>query len=70
MAALLAVIPDFNSEDLEALLHHLPIQDAANQAPGMTMAEAVEVSYIGVQWMNTTLLTLVYPDMWYAISHQ
>ena len=48
---LLAVIPDFNSEELENLLHNLPIQDAAIQAPGMTMvdSEAVKVSYIGVQ---------------------
>ena len=35
-----------------------PIMDAAVQATGMTMADAVQVSYIGVQFMNTTLLTL------------
>ena len=35
--ALLAGIPDFNTEELEALLRDLPV-------PRMTMAEAVEVS--------------------------
>ena len=46
LAALLAGIPDFNTEELEALLRDLPTQDDANQAAGMTMTEAVEVSYI------------------------
>ena len=41
-----AGIPDFNTEELEALLRDLPTQDDANQAAGMTMAEAVEVSYM------------------------
>ena len=44
MEALLAGIPDFNTEDLEALLSDLPTQDDANQAAVMTIAEAVEVS--------------------------
>ena len=42
---LLPGVLDFNSEELEALLRDLPIQDAANQAPRMTMAESVLVSY-------------------------
>ena len=48
----LAGIPDFNSRELEA----------AVQAPGMTIAKAMdsEVSYIEVQCMKITLLTLVY----------
>ena len=47
MAALLAAvagIPDFNTEELEALLHNLPTLDDANQAAVLTMAVAVEVS--------------------------
>ena len=32
LAALLAGIPDFNTEELEALLHDLPTLDDANQA--------------------------------------
>ena len=43
LAFLLAGIPDFNTEELRALLHDLPTQDYANQAAVMTMAEAVEV---------------------------
>ena len=43
-----------NFEEMEVLLRNLPIQDAANQAPGMTMAKAVEVNYKGVQCMNET----------------
>ena len=39
LAALLAGIPDFNTEELEALLCDLPTQDDANQAAGMTVAE-------------------------------
>ena len=42
MAALLARIPDFNTEKLEALLRDLPTADDANQAAGITMAEAME----------------------------
>ena len=47
---------------LSSLQHDIsiPAQAAANQAPGMTMAEAVELSYILVQFINTTLLTLFY----------
>ena len=60
LAALLAWVPDFNSKELEAFLCDLPIPDAANQAPGMTMAEAVQVSYLGVTCMKATLLTPVY----------
>ena len=44
MAALMAGMPDFNTEELEALLSDLPTLDDANQAAVMTMAEAVEVS--------------------------
>ena len=44
LAALLAGIPDFNTEELEALLRHLPVPDDTRQLAGMTMAEAVEVS--------------------------
>ena len=44
LAALLAEIPDFNTEELEALLHDLLTPDAANQAAVMTMAEAAAMS--------------------------
>ena len=44
LAALLAGIPDFDTEDLEALLRDLPVPDDTRQPAGMTMAEAVEVS--------------------------
>ena len=47
LAALLAGIPDFNTEELEALLRDLPVPDDTRQPAGMsrmTMAEAVEVS--------------------------
>ena len=46
LAALLAGIPDFSTEELEALLRDLPVPDDTRQpaAAGMTMAEAVEVS--------------------------
>ena len=44
LAALMAGILDFNTEELEALLCNLPTQHEANQAAGMTMVEAVEVS--------------------------
>ena len=44
LAALLAGIPDFNTEELEAFLRDLPTPDDANQAAFMTMAGAVEVS--------------------------
>ena len=44
LAALLGGIPDFNTEELEDMLYDLPTPDDANQAAGMTMAEAVEVS--------------------------
>ena len=40
----MAGIPDFNTEELEALLCYLPTPDDANQAAVLTMAEAVEVS--------------------------
>ena len=40
----LAGISDFNTEELEALLHDLLTQDDADQAAVMTMAEVVEVS--------------------------
>ena len=46
LAAPLAGIPDFKTEELEDLLHDLPTPDDANQAAVMTMAEAVEVSYM------------------------
>ena len=46
MADLLAGIPNFNTEELEALLRDMPTPDDANQAAGMTMAETVEVSYV------------------------
>ena len=44
LAALLAGIPDFSTEDLEALLRDLPSPDDDNQPASMTMKEAVEVS--------------------------
>ena len=46
LAALLAWIPDFSTEEfkLEALLRDLPVPDDTRQPAGMTMAEAVEVS--------------------------
>ena len=44
LAALLAGIPDFNTEELEALLRNLQVPDDTSQPAGMTMAEAVEVS--------------------------
>ena len=44
LAALLAGIPDFNTEELEALLRNLPVPHDTRQPVGMTMAEAVEVS--------------------------
>ena len=44
LAALLAGIPDFNTEELEALLCDLPVPDDTSQPAGMTMAEAVEMS--------------------------
>ena len=44
MAALPSGIPDFNTEELEALLSDLPTLDDANKAAVMTMAEAVEMS--------------------------
>ena len=44
LAALLAGIPDFSTEDLEALLRDLPTPDDDKQPAGMTMEEAVEVS--------------------------
>ena len=44
LAALLAGIPNFSTEELEALLRDLPVPDDTRQPAGMTMAEAVEVS--------------------------
>ena len=44
LAALLVGIPDFNTEDLEALLRDLPVPDETRQPAGMTMAKAVAVS--------------------------
>ena len=44
LAALLAGIPDFNTEELEALLRDLPVPDNTRQPAGMTLLEAVEVS--------------------------
>ena len=47
LAALLAWIPDFNTEELEALLRDLPVPGSpeyTSQPAGMTMAEAVEAS--------------------------
>ena len=48
LAALLAGIrtriPDFNTEELEALLRNLPVPHDTRQPVGMTMAEAVKVS--------------------------
>ena len=44
LAALMAGVPDFNNEELEALLCYLPTLDDANQAAVMTVVEAVEVS--------------------------
>ena len=43
-AALLAGIPDFNTEELEDLLRDLPVPDDTRQPAGMTMVEAVEMS--------------------------
>ena len=43
LAALLAWIPDLNTEDLEDLLYDLPVPEDTRQPAGMTMAEAVEV---------------------------
>ena len=40
----MAGIPDFNTEELEALLRNLPVPDDTRQPAGMTMQEAVEVS--------------------------
>ena len=40
LAALLDWIPDFNTKESKALLRDLPKQDDADQAAGMTMAEA------------------------------
>ena len=37
LAALLAGIPDFNTEELEAVLSDLPTPDDANQAAVMTI---------------------------------
>ena len=48
-----------NNLDVGALLVDLPSPDAADQAPGMTTAEAVEASYIQVQRLNATVLTQV-----------
>ena len=44
LAALLAGIPVFNTEELEALLRDLPVSVDTRQPAGMTMVEAVEVS--------------------------
>ena len=44
LAALLAGIPDFSTEDLEALLRDLPTQDEDKPPACMTMEEAVVVS--------------------------
>ena len=44
LAALRAGIPDFNTEELEALLRDLPVPDNTRQPAGMTLLEAVEVS--------------------------
>ena len=35
-------IPDFNTKELEALLHYMPTQDDANQAAVMTIVVAAE----------------------------
>ena len=43
-AALLPGIPDFNTDELEALLQDMPTPGDANQDAVMTMAAAVEVS--------------------------
>ena len=37
LAALLAAIPDLNTEELQALQHDLPTPNYSNQAGGMTM---------------------------------
>ena len=37
LEALLAEIPDFNTEDLEALQHDVPVPDNTRQPAGMTM---------------------------------
>ena len=44
LTALLALIPDFNNEELEALMCYLPTQDDANHSTVMIVAEAKEVS--------------------------
>ena len=44
LAALLAGIPDFSTEDSEALLHDLPTQDDDKQPACMTVEEAMEIS--------------------------
>lgn len=46
LASLLSGIPDFNPEELEALLQDLPLPDDTRQPGGMTMMEAVQVSDI------------------------
>ena len=42
LAALLAGIPHFSTEEFEALLRDLPVPDDTRQPADMTMAEAVE----------------------------
>ena len=44
MAALLDGIPGFDAAQLEELLEKLPMPDD-EEVPGLTMSEAVEVSY-------------------------
>ena len=46
LAALLAGIPDFNTEELEALLRHLPVPDDTRQPAGMTIKLAALVTFI------------------------
>ena len=47
LAALLAGIPDFNTEEVEALLRDLPVPDDTRQPAGMSMAEGRR------QWSDT-----------------
>ena len=52
LAALLAGIPDFNTEELEALLRDLPTQDDANQAAGITGSGDALAQHV-IVWANT-----------------
>ena len=63
LAALLSGIPDFNTEELEALLRDLPIPDDTRKPAVTTMVEAVEVRamllYVGCR-LYIRLYTMVH----------